>query len=307
MHFEKTHAPAPRPNGKPARSAAPNRIFSVDVEEWFHVNGVREIPTAEWIGLESRVERNLRTLLDEFDEAGVQVTCFILGWIAEQYPALIREVSERGHEVASHGYEHRLIHTQTRAEFAQDIRKAKTLIEQAAGCEVTGYRAPSFSITEATSWAFDELAASGHRYDSSVFPAARENGGIIGSAKEPHLVNTANGPITEFPISVARLGWNDFCFFGGGYLRLFPYPLIEQMARRVIGEGRPVIYYIHPREIDPDHPRMEMGPLKRFKRYVNLSTTRPKVRAVLREGPITTFRRWLDANPALAAGPDAPS
>lgn len=274
-------------------------IFSVDVEDWFHINGsqMTTYPLAQWAGLESRIEYNFHALLDEFSEAGISTTCFTLGWVAEHFPGLVREAAERGHEIASHGYAHEVIGRQTREAFAADVRKSKDLLEQASGTRVIGYRAPSFSITAATLWALDELIAAGFEYDSSFFPGARELGGIAGTNKGPHRVRTANGTIIEFPMSVARLFGKEVCFFGGGYLRLFPYAMIKTMADQVNREGRPVIYYIHPREIDPSHPRMDLPLLKRWKCYVNLESTKPKLRALMRAQRLTSFQRWLASHP----------
>lgn len=280
---------------------SPN-IFSIDVEEWFHIAGLPvSAPTEAWPSLERTVEKNFRTLLDVLDGSGAKATCFTLGWVAERYPHLVRDAAARGHEIACHGYDHRLITTQTPAQFAEDIRRAKSVLEQAAGCRVAGYRAPSFSITDRTRWAFAELVKAGFEYDSSVFPTSRADGGMTGAPKQPHVVSTESGSLVEFPISVARLLGRDVCLFGGGYLRLFPWFLIRRMARQVNDEGRPVIYYIHPREMDPSHPRMAMPLFKRFKSYVNLKTVGPKLRSLVREQRLTTFRDWLATNRATVA------
>jgi polysaccharide deacetylase family protein (PEP-CTERM system associated) len=283
-------------------------IFSIDVEDWFHIHGV---PSAggmkDWSALESRVERNFKKLLDLLDDRNAKATCFILGWVAEHHPNVVREAQRRGHEVASHGYGHQLVAHQTRAEFAADIRKSKNLLEQLAGVAVQGYRAPGFSITKDSYWAFDELVQAGFRYDSSIFPAGRDNGGITGAVKEPHQLETPSGKIWEFPISVARFFGKDLCFFGGGYLRLFPYSLIREMSEQVSRSGLPVIYYIHPREIDLSHPRMEVGPLKRFKSYVNLGTTESKLKGILRDRTVMPFSDWLAAQPAAATGEAKPA
>ena len=272
-------------------------ILSVDVEDWFHVDmTAAAIAVERWSALESRVEASFGNLLDIFSEADVSTTCFFLGWVAERYPGLVRDAARRGHEVASHGYAHRLVASQSRAEFAADIRKTREILEQTAGVRVIGYRAPSFSITRETRWALEELAAAGYEYDSSIFPIARDYGGVRGMEKAPHRISTASGSIIEFPISVARLLGRDMCFFGGGYLRLYPYALIKRMSRRVNLAGRPVIYYVHPREIDPEHPRLPMPAKKKFKVYHNLASTAPKLRALLHDQKPTSFRAWLTAN-----------
>lgn len=269
-------------------------IFTVDVEEWFHLLEVSAAPSfAEWDRLPVRIEDNMRRLLDLFDAHDAKVTCFVLGWVARRHPALVQEIHRRGHEIASHGLAHRLVFTQSREDFAADIRAGKDALEQLIGQPVLGYRAPGFSIVNSTPWAWEELATAGFRYDSSVFPAARGHGGIEDGATHPHRIAGPWGSLVEFPISVAPVLGRRMCFFGGGYLRLFPWPLVRRMAQIVRDDGRPVIYYVHPREVDPDHPRIPMGPVRRFKSYVNLATTLEKVEAALRLRPVTTFARWL--------------
>jgi polysaccharide deacetylase family protein (PEP-CTERM system associated) len=269
-------------------------IFSVDVEDWFHILDVPATPPpAAWDGLPSRVEANFRRLLDLLEESGVRATCFFLGYVAARFPALVREAARRGHEVASHGHEHQLVHRQTRAEFLADVTRAKHVLEDILGAPVDGYRSPGFSLTEETGWFFEALIEAGYRYDSSVFPAAHGHGGLRAARTAPHWRHYPSGRLGEFPISVAEALGRRMCFFGGGYLRLFPYPAIRRMARRVEREGRPVVFYIHPREIDPAHPRLPMGPARRFKSYVGLSTTEPKLRRIFRDFRLTTCRDFL--------------
>lgn len=274
-------------------------IFSVDVEDWFHILDVPSAPAlAEWSGLPSRVEKNFSKLLDLFSEEKVHVTCFFLGWIGEHFPHLVKEAASRGHEVASHGYGHRLVYEQGRDDFYEDVRRARLLLEDIAGVRVTGYRAPGFSTTEQTPWFFGALAEAGYQYDSSVFPAARGHGGMRDGRREPHRIGNGDG-ILEVPITVANCMGKPMCFFGGGYLRLFPYWLIRKMARQVLAEGRPVVFYIHPREVDPSHPRLPMNRKRQFKTYVNLETTEWKVRHVLRDFPVTTFQNVIKNYPQL--------
>jgi polysaccharide deacetylase family protein (PEP-CTERM system associated) len=276
----------------------PTSIFSVDVEDWFHILDDPSVPTInQWASLPSRVEKNFTRLLDIFEEKNVQVTCFFLGWIAERFPHLVKEVVARGHEVASHGYGHRLVYEQSRADFREDVRRVRLLLEDISGVQVVGYRAPGFSTTEETPWFFDVLAETGYQYDSSVFPAARSHGGMRQGRRDPHRVS--EGQLLEFPITVADLLGKPLCFFGGGYLRLFPYWLIRRMAHQVLSKGRPVVFYIHPREIDPAHPRLPMGCRRRFKSYVNLETTETKVRRILQDFPLTTFKNVLSSYPHL--------
>ena len=267
-------------------------IFSVDVEDWFHL---LDVPTAPeitlWASLPSRVEANFNRLLDLFSERASQVTCFFLGWIAERFPHLVREAVARGHEIASHGYAHKLAYTMTPSAFRTDVTRSRLLLEDISGTSVLGYRAPGFSSTEQIPWFFSEVAAAGYLYDSSVFPAQRGHGGNPNSELGPYMVEEEM--LIELPASVAELGTARMCFFGGGYLRLFPYSVINRMAQRVIKDGRPLIFYIHPREIDPEHPRIRMSSVRRFKSYVNLHTTQEKIRNILRDFPVTTCRNFL--------------
>jgi polysaccharide deacetylase family protein (PEP-CTERM system associated) len=273
-------------------------ILSVDVEDWFHILDLPASPhPAQWASLPSRVERNLSSLLDLFSARGARTTCFFLGWVAERYPHLVKEAAARGHEIASHGYAHQLAYKTTRKDFLEDVRKAKEVLEQTAGVPVCGYRSPGFSCTEEVPWFFDVLAESGLRYDSSVFPAPRGHGGMRTSQLAPHVIQTQNGPLLEFPITVVRWLGRPLCLFGGGYLRLVPYPLVRAMARKVLHEGRPVVFYVHPREIDPDQPRLPMSLPRRFKCYVNLRATEAKVRQILEDFPLVTFQQFIAQHP----------
>jgi len=269
-------------------------IFSVDVEDWFHILELESTPHIEaWNGFESRLQKNFYSLLDEFDITNTKVTCFFLGWVAEKFPEVVKEADNRGHEIASHGYAHQLIYTQTQQEFSEDITKTKKIIEKITNKPVEGYRAPGFSITKETPWAMEELAKAGYKYDSSIFPASRGHGGIIGANVFPHKINTKYGEIIEFPITTVNILNKRICFFGGGYLRFFPYFIIKAMSKRVNNEKRPVIYYIHPREIDLSHPRLSMGFVRRFKSYYNLKSSILKIRKILREQKLTTFNSWM--------------
>ena len=179
-----------------------NFIFSVDVEDWFHILDVPSAPPlTEWSRLPSHVEKNFSCLLDLFSEHKVQVTCFVLGWVGEKFPHLVKEAVARGHEIASHGYAHRLVYEQSRDEFLEDVRRARLLLEDVAGTAVVGYRAPGFSTTTETPWFFDALAEAGYEYDSSIFPAPRGHGGIPEGRRDPYRVNGTG--ILEVPITVA--------------------------------------------------------------------------------------------------------
>jgi polysaccharide deacetylase family protein (PEP-CTERM system associated) len=276
-------------------SVAPS-ILSVDVEDWFHILDIASAPPIEtWHTLPSRVEANFRRLMDIFEAHQAHVTCFFLGWVAERFPHLVRDAAGRGHEIASHGYAHELVYTMTREQFLADAVRSRKILEDTSGTPVTGYRSAGFSVTEKTMWFFAALSEAGYRYDSSVFPAGRGHGGMRGARRDPYRIKEGGANLTEFPITVASLFGKPMCFFGGGYLRLFPYPLVRRMARQVLSEGRPVVYYVHPREIDPDHPRLPMSAVRRFKSYVNLRSTEDKLRRILAEFPVVTFREYLAA------------
>ena len=269
-------------------------IFSVDVEDWFHILELSSAPDLSlWDSQLSLVERNFYRLLEIFDRAGARVTCFFLGWVAEKFPHLVRDAYRRGHEIASHGYSHMLCCELGPDGFLRDITRARKVTEDALGGPIWGYRAPGFSVTERTPWFFDRLARAGFKYDSSVFPAPRQHGGLTTTHYAPFMVETPHGQIVEFPISIVKRMGLSMCFFGGGYLRLFPYSLLRRMANLVLREGRPLISYIHPREIDPTHPRLAMGLRRRFKSYVGLRSTQSKIEKLLRDFPVSTFEQYL--------------
>ena len=276
-------------------------IFSVDVEDWFHILDVPGLPPLrEWHVLPSIVEASFLRLLDLFDEHRVQVTCFFLGWVAERYPHLVREAVRRGHEPASHGYAHELTYRMSRSQFSTDVQRSKALIEDIAGRPVLGYRSPGFSCTEHVPWFFETLIEAGYRYDSSVFPGKHAHGGVAKAELGPHRVFVAGESLQEFPMSVVRVGTSRLCFFGGGYLRLFPYALVRRMAERVMSERRPVIFYVHPREIEPNQPRLPMNALRNFRTYVNLTTTESKLRSILKDFEVGTFEAFLSSEAPAA-------
>lgn len=270
-------------------------IFSIDVEDWFHILDIPATPPIDtWVTLESRVERNLQRLLEILSEYDVRATCFFLGWVAERFPQLVRETAQAHHEIASHGYAHELVFRMSPEAFLSDASRSKRLIEDVSGLPVRGFRATGFSVTGDNPWFFENLVEAGYRYDSSIFPAHRGHGGFRTDVLAPHAIPVQSQHIVEFPISVVRFGPLRACLFGGGYLRLFPYAVIRRAVRAVLNNGRPVIIYLHPREIDPDHPRLPMPLLRRFKSYVNLGTVESKLRALLSEFTFTTFADYLD-------------
>lgn len=272
----------------------PASVFSIDVEDWFHILDVPGSPKfKDWGGLESRVEKSTYTLLDLFDRKDVKCTLFFLGWVAERFPGLVKECAARGHEIASHGYAHELVYSIGKERFESDITKGKKLLEDVIGKAVNGYRAPGFSLTNDTPWFYETLARVGFTYDSSLFPASRNHGGIANAIAVPHIVSTPAGNVIEFPISLAPFMGKEIYFFGGGYLRFFPYSIIRSKARSVLKKDRPVIYYLHPREVDPGHPKLPMNLKRKFMSYFNIRSSVPKMERLFDDMPMTTFEQII--------------
>jgi polysaccharide deacetylase family protein (PEP-CTERM system associated) len=274
--------------------------MSIDVEDYFQVSvfdGI--VARSQWDTMESRVVRNTRRLLDIFDEFEVHSTFFILGWVAERHRDLVETIAARGHEVASHGYAHRLVYDQTRAAFRDDVRRAKAILEDASGRRVNGYRAPSYSITPRSLWAIDILIEEGYSYDSSIFPIRHDRYGIPVSDRRPYRIERDGKSIIEVPASTARLGPLNFPIAGGGYFRILPYWWTQWGVNRVNEtEQRPAVFYLHPWEIDPEQPRLEAGRLSRFRHYRNLAATERRLRRLLSDFRFDTMQA-LVANAAI--------
>ena len=257
--------------------------LTVDVEDYFQVSALAPyIARSDWERIPCRVERNVEAILALLSESGAQATFFTLGWIAERYPALVRRIVAAGHELASHGYAHLRIHQQTRAEFLQDIRRAKSLLEDLAGTEVRGYRAPSFSVGPKTLWAFDCIAQAGYRYSSSVYPIRHD---LYGMPAAPRFSYAPRDGLLEIPVTTARLLKQNLPAGGGGYFRLLPYRISRALIRHVNrAERRSAVFYFHPWELDPAQPRVTGTSLRtRFRHYLNLDRTQPRLRRLLRD------------------------
>lgn len=281
-------------------------IFTIDVEDWFHISDLDNTPLVDtWHEFESRIERNLHVLLDLLDIHDVKATLFFLGWVAEKFPALVRETAERGHEIASHGHAHELVYSITPEAFRADIRRAKNALEDSFGGKVQGYRAPGFSITPETPWAWGILAEEGFRYDSSIFASKRGFGGDPNAFPEPHMRTAQSKGIVAMPLRPARAFGRSLMFSGGGYLRLLPSSAITFLADRLARPDAPIIYYIHPREIDTEQPRLPMPLVRQFKSYVNLGTTRAKLERLFARYQFERMIDWVEAHehalPRLAA------
>jgi polysaccharide deacetylase family protein (PEP-CTERM system associated) len=276
--------------------------MTIDVEDYFHVSAfASSVSPATWPSLESRVVRNTERLLELLDECDVTATFFVLGWVAERYPGLVRRIASGGHEIASHGYLHQLVYDQTPALFREDLRRARAAIEAAASVPVAGYRAPSFSVTKASLWALDVLIEEGFVYDSSIYPIRHDRYGIPDWPREFRQVHRPAGTIWELPGTTVRLGRMNMPIGGGGYFRWLPYGWTRQgIARLNDVEGRAAMFYLHPWEIDPDQPRLS-GPLvSRLRHYHNLAATTDRLRRLLREFPFGPVSAVLAQAPLLA-------
>jgi polysaccharide deacetylase family protein (PEP-CTERM system associated) len=255
--------------------------LTIDVEDYFQVSAFAPyIARDDWERRECRVERNVVRILDMLAARETKATFFVLGWIAERYPALVRSIAAADHEIASHGYGHQRASDLSEAQFEADIRRAKAILEDIADVEVRGYRAPSFSIGAANLWAFDCLARAGHRYSSSVYPIRHDHYGMPDSPRFAHPVSDG---LIEIPVTTLRMFNRNFPSSGGGYFRLLPYALSRWMLRQVnSSDGQPAVFYFHPWEIDPGQPRIAgIDARTRFRHYVNIDRMAARLQQLL--------------------------
>ena len=313
----------------PMNPMNPINYLTIDVEDYFQVHALSKVIRPEdWDSYECRVERNTHYILDLLDayrliqnstskiQNSPAATFFILGWIAERYPKLVKEIHHRGHEIASHGYAHQVIYNQTPQEFRQDIRRAKDILEDLIGNEVIGYRAPTYSITPKTLWALNILAEEGYKYDSSVFPIRHDYYGMpsaplfpfiwdLSQGEYPKIIqcsqfktqNSKSKTLFEFPMSTVTILNHRFPCSGGGYFRILPYFFTRLFLNKINKEGRPFIFYLHPWELDPDIPRTrDISFLCKFRTYVNLSKTKARFKRLLAEFDFQAIRIFRDHN-----------
>jgi polysaccharide deacetylase family protein (PEP-CTERM system associated) len=267
-------------------SAGAANALTVDVEDYFHVAALApNIRRDSWDSRESRVVINTQKLLAMFEQFDVRGTFFVLGWVAERYPKLVKEISAGGHEIASHGYSHRLVYEQPLKEFHEETLRSKKLLEDITGSAVVGYRAASYSIVRESLWALDILAELGFAYDSSIFPVHHDRYGIPGAARTPHRMVTPNGSsIVEWPLATATVLGYRLPVAGGGYFRLLPYWFSRWGLASINNRDRwPFIFYLHPWEIDPEQPRVSASRLSRFRHYTNLGKCEDRLRRLLGE------------------------
>jgi len=271
--------------------------LTVDVEDYFHASAFDHVVSrASWPQLAIRVVANTHRLLELFAAHQVRGTFFVLGWVADRFPELVRDIAGGGHELASHGQHHQLVYTLTPEQFREDVRRAKKTIEQIAGAAVRGYRAPSFSIVTRSLWALDVLIEEGHTYDASIFPIRHDRYGIPDAPRSPHVIQRSAGSIVEFPSSTVRAGGANYPIAGGGYFRLFPYAATRWAITRVnSGDHEPVMLYVHPWEVDPGQPRLPASRTTQWRHRVGLQTTLDKLRRVLGDFSFGTVSEVLDA------------
>ena len=273
--------------------------FTVDVEEHFQVSAFEpHLPRERWDAMESRVAANVGRLLALLETHRARGTFFVLGCVAERHPDVVRAIARAGHEVASHGWDHRRVTQQTPDEFRVSVRRTKAALEDLAGTPVVGFRAPSFSIVVGREWALDVLVEEGYRYDSSLFPVRRPGYGYAAGSREPHWLERPAGRLAEVPPATLRVGGVNLPAAGGAYFRLLPYALVRGALRDCERRGVPGTFYIHPWETDPGQPRLDVPWLTRLRHYGGLGRTEPRLRRLLREF------RFTSISPAFGLGGD---
>jgi len=260
----------------------PYHHFSVDVEEYFQVSALECAVTRDsWDRMPSRVVPQTHKLLDMLERTGSAGTFFVLGWIAERHPDLVREIAERGHEIASHGWDHARVTTLTPDSFRESVRRTKAVLESITGRAVLGYRAPSFSIVRGREWALDILVQEGHAYDSSLFPVKRRGYGYAGGGRDPYWIDCPSGTLIEMPPATLRRAGINLPAAGGGYLRLLPPGLMNAAIASSEKRHAPATLYIHPWEVDPQQPRLDVPWLTHIRHYGGLHRAEKRLDALL--------------------------
>jgi len=280
---------------KPAISNRISNYLTIDVEDYYHVSAFeRIIGHKNWNSYDSRIEVNTKIILDLLDSYDIKATFFVLGWIAGKFPHLVKDIHGRGHEIGCHSYYHRLIYNLSPEEFRKDTKKAKDILEQITGREVSGYRAPSYSITKATLWALEILEELGFEYDSSIFPIYHDRYGIPDSPRFRHRL--ANSRLIEYPITTSVFLGIKFSVSGGGYFRLFPYSFTKMVLKSVNQkENQPFVFYLHPWEIDPAQPRIKgLGFLSKFRHYNNIDKASGRFERLLKDFKFTAINHSMN-------------
>ncbi len=288
-----------------ARTTSFTHIMSVDVEDYFQVEAFGDsVRRSDWDRFPSRVEGNTRRILDLFDEHNVQATFFLVGWVVEKFPSLVKEIVARGHEPACHSYWHRTVYSLTPDEFRADTRAARDVIEQAGGVRALGYRAPTWSITKDCLWALEILGEEGFAYDSSIYPIHHDLYGLPQANRFAYVHALNNGTqLKEFPPTTVRVAGHNFPAAGGGYLRIFPFFYTQWVFRHIEKNRQPVVVYFHPWEIDPEQPRLPGKLRSRFRHYTNLSKMQERLAVLLQRYSFQPLRNLLRTQPSETAEP----
>ncbi|MGH7797284.1 MAG: XrtA system polysaccharide deacetylase [Candidatus Binatia bacterium] len=266
--------------------------LTFDVEDYYHVEAFQAVIRREdWDGYEPRVHNSTLKILDLLARHNIQATFFILGWVAEHTPGVVKEIQAAGHEIGSHGYNHQLIYQQTPEEFAADLRRSLEIIEGITGRKVLGFRAPSFSVTKRSLWAIEILQSFGLAYDSSIFPILHDIYGIPDAPRHPYQI--AEG-FWEFPMTTVQVLGKNIPIGGGAYFRVFPYWWTRWGIRQANSNGDPAVVYLHPWELDPGHPDIKTSPLNHFRHYANLDKTQDRLAALCKDFRFTSLHGLLD-------------
>jgi polysaccharide deacetylase family protein (PEP-CTERM system associated) len=294
LQFPTRHDQTENPMGDSCVPPPMLNALTIDVEDYYHVSAFDHCVARErWGDFPSRVGDSTRRVLDRLAESGVRGTFFILGWVAERHPDLVKAIHRAGHEIGCHSYAHRLVYEQTPEQFRADLRLARLMLEDIIGEQVTSYRAPSFSITKQSLWAIDILLEEGFLFDSSIYPTHHDRYGIPGTPLEPHRIDRPGGMLWEFPPPVWSLLRYPLPVGGGGYFRLYPYALTRRGLRAINAVGRPFAVYLHPWEFDPEQPRLRPGLLRAFRHYVGLRRTEGRLVQLLKDFRFGTISQAL--------------
>lgn len=271
--------------------------MTIDVEDYFQVSALAEaIRPEDWSNWPLRVEQNTQVLLDLFATQNLKATFFVLGWVAERCPSLVRSIVESGHELASHGYSHQLVYRQSESVFKEETLRSKRLLEDIGQVPVTGYRAASYSITRETPWAPDILCELGFEWDSSIFPIHHDRYGVPGSPEDPYWLEApSGGRLREYPLTTAKVAGMNVPAAGGGYFRQYPYALSRALFRRASeGARKPLLFYLHPWEIDPEQPKVPgLSWKSRFRHYTNLHRCLPRLERLIQDFEFTTVSQAM--------------